>query len=66
MSQRRALDAIDQASRRLAAAGIESSRLDAEVLLAQAAGVTREAAITGSLDLSTETLKQFDDDDRSP
>jgi release factor glutamine methyltransferase len=60
MSQRRALDAIDQASRRLGAAGIESSRLDAEVLLAEAAGATREAVVTGALDLSTETLKEFD------
>jgi release factor glutamine methyltransferase len=60
MSQRRALDAIDQASGRLAGAGIESSRLDAEVLLAEAAGVTREAVITGSIDLSAETLKKFE------
>ena len=57
---RRALELIDQASRRLAAVGIESSRLDAEVLLAKAAGVTREFAITGSFDLSTETLKKFE------
>jgi len=60
MSQRRALDAIKQASSRLAAVGIESSRLDAEVLLAEAAGVSRETVITGSLDLSTETLKTFE------
>src|ERR1700726_777956 len=60
MSQRRALDAIDQASRGLAVVGIESARLDAEVLLAEAAGVTRESAITGSLDLSAETLKKFE------
>ena len=57
---RRALELIDEASRRLTAVGIESSRLDAEVLLAEAAGVTREAAITGSLDLSAETLKKFE------
>ena len=56
----RALAEIDKASNKLAAAGIESSRLDAELLLAQAAGVTREAAITGSLDLSPATLKTFD------
>jgi release factor glutamine methyltransferase len=54
------LELIDEASRRLTAVGIESSRLDAEVLLAEAAGVTREAAITGSLDLSAETLKKFE------
>ena len=60
MSQRRAQEAIDRASRRLASAGIESSRLDAEVLMAAAAGVTREAIVIGSLALSTETLKKFD------
>src|SRR5271156_1412407 len=57
---RRALEEIDQASRRLATVGIESSRLDAELLLAAAAGVTREAAVTGSIELSSETLKKFD------
>jgi release factor glutamine methyltransferase len=59
-SARRAFQEIDTAARRLATAGIESSRLDAELLLAAAAGVTREAAITGSIDLSPATLKQFD------
>jgi release factor glutamine methyltransferase len=57
---RRALEEIDQASRRLATVGIESSRLDAELLLAAAAGVTREAAVTGSIELSSETLRKFD------
>jgi len=57
---RRALEEIDTASRKLATAGVESSRLDAELLLAAAAGVTREAAITGSIDLSSEILKKFD------
>ncbi len=57
---RRALEQIDKAARRLAASGIESARLDAELLMAAAAGVTREAALTGSIDLSTATLKKFD------
>ena len=57
---RRALGAIDTASRRLATAGIDSSRLDAELLLAAAAGVPREAAMTGSLDLTPKILKNFD------
>jgi release factor glutamine methyltransferase len=57
---RRALEVIDEVSRRLAGAGIESSRLDAEVLMAEAAGVTREAVITGSIDLSADTLKTFE------
>ena len=60
MSARRALEEIDTASRRLATAGIESSRLDAELLLAAAAGVTREAAVIGSIDLSLAILKRFD------
>lgn len=59
-SARRALEAIDKASRRLADAGIDSSRLDAEVLMAEAADVSREAVVTGSIDLSPEILKRFD------
>jgi release factor glutamine methyltransferase len=59
-ASRRALEEIDKASRRLATAGIESSRLDAELLLAAAAGVTREAAVIGSIELSPATLKNFD------
>lgn len=59
MLARRAAEAIDKASRRLADAGIESSRLDAELLLAEAAGVTRETVVTGSLDLSPATLEKF-------
>ncbi len=59
-SARRALEAIDRASRRLADAGIDSSRLDAEVLMAEAAGVSREAVVTGSIDLSPAILKRFD------
>jgi release factor glutamine methyltransferase len=51
---------IDQASRKLAAAGIDSSLLDAQLLMAAAAGVTREAVVTGSIELSSETLESFD------
>jgi release factor glutamine methyltransferase len=57
---RRALEVIDEASRRLAAVGIESSHLDAQLLMAEAAGITREAVITGSIDLSPSILKNFD------
>ncbi len=60
MLARRAAEAIDEASRRLADAGIESSRLDAELLMAGAAGVAREAAATGSIDLSPATLEKFE------
>jgi release factor glutamine methyltransferase len=51
---------VDEASRRLAAAGVESSHLDAQLLMAEAAGITREAVITGSIDLSASILKTFD------
>ena len=50
---------IDEAARRLANAGIESSQLDAQLLMAAAAGVTREAAVTGSIELSPATLDNF-------
>jgi release factor glutamine methyltransferase len=50
---------IEIAAHNLAAVGIESARLDAEVLMAEAAGVTREAVVTGSIELSTEILNEF-------
>jgi release factor glutamine methyltransferase len=51
---------IDEAARRLAACGIESARLDAQLLMAAAAGITREAAVTGSIELSPATLDNFE------
>ncbi|HZC45269.1 MAG TPA: peptide chain release factor N(5)-glutamine methyltransferase, partial [Candidatus Acidoferrum sp.] len=57
---RSAAKAINEAASRLADAGIESSRLDAELLLAAAAGVTRESAIIGMIDLSPGTLEKFE------
>jgi release factor glutamine methyltransferase len=54
------LVAIGTASRKLANVGIESSLLDAELLMAAAAGVTREEAITGSIELSNEILYKFE------
>lgn len=51
---------VEVESRRLAAAGIESARLDAELLMAAAAGATRAAVITGSIDLSPATLNNFE------
>jgi release factor glutamine methyltransferase len=51
---------VDEASRRLAAAGVESSHLDAQLLMAEAAGVAREAVVTGSIELSPAILKKFD------
>ncbi len=57
---RRALEEIDKATRRLEVCGIESARLDAELLMAAAAGVTRAAVITGGIDLSPATLNNFE------
>jgi len=51
---------IEAAVHRLAAAGLESARLDTELLMAAAAGVTRAAAITGSIELSPAAQKKFD------
>ena len=51
---------IDMAARRLASAGVESSRLEAQILMAASAGATREAVITGTGDLSQEILTKFD------
>ena len=51
---------IESAAHNFAAVGIESSRLDAEVLMAEAAGITREAIITSSIDLSPAILKKFE------
>ncbi|MFZ2060970.1 MAG: peptide chain release factor N(5)-glutamine methyltransferase [Candidatus Binatus sp.] len=57
---RMVLVAIGTASRKLANVGIDSSLLDAELLMASAAGVTREEAITGSIELSDEILYKFE------
>jgi release factor glutamine methyltransferase len=57
---RRALEEIDKAARMLAASGIESARLDAQLLMAEAAGVTRAAVITGAIDLSPATQDKFE------
>ncbi|MGC2494581.1 peptide chain release factor N(5)-glutamine methyltransferase [Candidatus Binatus sp.] len=57
---RMVLLAIGTASRKLANVGIDSSLLDAELLMASVAGVTREEAITGSIELSDEILYKFE------
>ena len=51
---------IESAAHNLASVGIESSRLDAEVLMAEAAGVAREVIVIGSIDLSPAILKKFE------
>ena len=58
--RRRGLDAIGAAARRLAAAGVESAWLDAALLMAAAAGVTRAEILAGTTASSSETLARFD------
>jgi release factor glutamine methyltransferase len=58
--RRRGFDAIDTGARRLAASGVESAWLDAELLMAAAAGVTRAEILSGGAVLSSETLARFD------
>ncbi|WP_304828909.1 peptide chain release factor N(5)-glutamine methyltransferase [Candidatus Binatus sp.] len=56
----RAVELIETAARRLAECGVESSRLDAQLLMAEAADVTRAEVIAGSRMLSAEQLARFD------
>ena len=54
-------DALDSAVIALTAAGVDTPRLDAEVLLAAALGVDRAALIAGSVDVSGEAARAFQD-----
>lgn len=60
VARRALLNLIDAAARRLTDAGIELSRLDAELLLAEAAKTSREAVVAGSIDLTPAVLKTFE------
>ena len=51
--------ALDEAVSRLAAAGVESARLDAELLLAAALGITRAAMIAAPAALPADALTRF-------
>ena len=51
---------LEQAEAKLAAADIETARLDAQLLLADAAHVDRTVLLAGSIDLSPEILARFD------
>jgi release factor glutamine methyltransferase len=53
-------DRVSAAARMLARAGIESARLDAEVLMAEAAGVSRAEVVAASLTPTEEVLARFD------
>jgi release factor glutamine methyltransferase len=55
----RASNVLDAATLRLANAGVQTARLDAEVLLAEAAGVSRASLLTDSVDLSDAILRRF-------
>jgi release factor glutamine methyltransferase len=54
------LRTIDLAADRLRAAGVASARLDAELLLAWAAGASRADTIAGNIELSRDTLARFE------
>ena len=51
---------LEEAASRLAAAGIETSQLEAQVLLAEAAHVDRAALLAGSIDISGDAAARFD------
>ncbi len=51
---------IDAAARTLAQAQVENPRLDAELLIAEAAGVTRANLFAGSIDLDDEAQRRFE------
>lgn len=52
---------LDEAERRLAEAGVDTPRLDAELLLAEAAGVTRSEVIADLVRPDESALERFDD-----
>ena len=58
--RRRGFDAIEATAQRLASARVDSAWLDAELLMAAAAGVTRAEVLAGVLELSSETLARFE------
>ena len=60
MPGREAAALIGAASERLARAGVASARLDAELLMAAAAGVSRETIITGSARIGATALGRFE------
>ena len=52
--------AIAAASARLARAGVESARLDAELLIAAAAGVSRATLIAGGVEIDAALAERFE------
>ena len=60
MDAREGAAAIAKASAHLARAGVENARLDAELLMAAAAGVSRAAVIVGSIPIDAEVMARFE------
>jgi release factor glutamine methyltransferase len=60
MDAREGAAAIANASAHLARAGVESARLDAELLMAAAAGVSRAAVIADSIHLDADVMARFE------
>jgi release factor glutamine methyltransferase len=52
--------ALAAASARLANAGVESARLDAELLMAAAAGIARETLIAGTVRIDADMIERFE------
>ncbi|MGA8057311.1 MAG: peptide chain release factor N(5)-glutamine methyltransferase [Candidatus Binataceae bacterium] len=59
-ARRDAAAAIAAASARLARAGVESARLDAELLMAAAAGVSRATLIAGGAEIDAPAAERFE------
>ena len=60
MDAREGAAAIANASAHLARAGVENARLDAELLMAAAAGVSRAAVIADSIHLDADVMARFE------
>ena len=60
MEAREGAAAIAKASAHLARAGVENARLDAELLMAAAAGVSRAAVIAGSIPMDADVMGRFE------
>src|SRR5438132_1091558 len=59
MASHDARELISEASRLLAAAGVDSSRLDAEIMLAAAAGSSRAAVVAGLAEIDDAVRQRY-------
>jgi release factor glutamine methyltransferase len=60
MERLHAVDLIEAAARRLAGRGVENSHLDAQILMAEASGLTRVDVIAGARNVSAEQAARFE------